>query len=69
MKFPLGMAYLQSSGAMLVSGRVNPSKIEWDLTNGPLSCDRAIRYSGFCRGPFRNGPGMEISWIICLLIP
>ena len=47
MKFPLGMAYLQSSGAMLVSGRVNPSKIEWDLTNGPLSCDRAMRYSGF----------------------
>ena len=22
-------------------------KFEWDLTNGPLSCDRAIRYSGF----------------------
>ena len=24
-----------------------PSKIKWDLTNRPLSCDRAIRYSGF----------------------
>ena len=25
-----------------------PSKIEWDLTNGPrsVSCNRAIRYSG-----------------------
>ena len=25
-----------------------PSKIEWDLTNGPRdgSCDRAIRFSG-----------------------
>ena len=34
-----------------------PSKIEWDLTNGPrsVSCDRAIRYSG--RGVRdRNGP-------------
>ena len=31
----------------------------WDRTNGPRSgsCDRAIRYSGFFRGPFfRNGP-------------
>ena len=29
----------------------NPSKIESDLTNGPyqVSCDRAIRYSGFFR--------------------
>ena len=28
--------------------RIFPSKIEWDLTNGPyqVSCDRAIRYSG-----------------------
>ena len=27
------------------------SRIEWDLTNGPLSvsCDRAIRYSGYLR--------------------
>ena len=33
-----------------------PSKIEWDLTNGPLNCDRAIRYSGFFQGQFRNGP-------------
>ena len=24
-----------------------PSKIERDLTNGPLRCDRAIRYSDF----------------------
>ena len=31
----------------------NPSQIEWDLTNGPLSvsCDWAIRYSGL-GGPF-----------------
>ena len=31
-----------------------PSKIEWDLTNGPtlVSCDRTIRYSGFFRGAF-----------------
>ena len=28
-------------------------RIEWDLINGPLSCNRAIRYSGFWnRGPF-----------------
>ena len=32
-----------------VSKIKSPSKIEWDLTNGPrsVSCDRAIRYSGF----------------------
>ena len=29
-------------------------KIQWDLTNGPrsVSCDRALRYSGFFRGLF-----------------
>ena len=33
-------------------------EIELDLTNGHLSVshDRAIRYSGFFEGPFRNGP-------------
>ena len=54
------IAHLQSLGFrnvkrfLRVSWRWNnficwiPSKIEWDLTNGPrpVSCDRAIRYSG-----------------------
>ena len=33
-------------------------QLRWDLTNRPcsVSCDRAIRYSDFFRGPFRNGP-------------
>ena len=33
-----------------------PSKIEWDLTNGPCSvnCDRAIRYSG-AQGSVKRG--------------
>ena len=31
----------------------------------PFSKLRSIlyRYSGFFRGPFRNGPGQDISWI------
>ena len=43
-----------------------PSKIEWDLTNGPrsVSYDRAIRYSGFFRAPWNVGPTVgQISWI------
>ena len=41
-----------------------PSKIEWDLTNGPrfVSCDRAIRDSGFFRAWVRP---LEISSEIC----
>ena len=32
----------------LIRSPLIPSKVEWDLTNGPcsVSCDRAIRYSG-----------------------
>ena len=39
------------------------SKIEWDLTNGPLSCDRAIRYSGFFEVREKWVRPLEISWI------
>ena len=40
-----------------------PSKIEWDLTNGPrsVSCNRAIRYSGFF--------GVRETWVRSLEIP
>ena len=41
--------FLDGIGDMILSEINNgPSKIEWDLTNGPrsVSCDRAIRYSG-----------------------
>ncbi len=39
----------------------NPSKIEWNLTNGPrsVSCDRAIRYSGL---GVLQWVLLEISW-------
>ena len=41
----------------------NPSKIEWDLPNGPRSgsCDRAIRFSGFF-GVRETWVLLEISW-------
>ena len=44
-----------------------PSKLEWDLTNGPcsVSCDRAIRYSGLLfgvRGEF-GVRSLENYWI------
>ena len=41
-----------------------PSKIEWDLPNGPLSvsCDRAIRYPGFF-WVRETWVLLEISWI------
>ena len=44
--------------------RYIPSKIAWDLTNGPrsVSCDRAIRYSGFFRVR-ETWVLLEISWI------
>ena len=47
---------------------MDPSKIEWDLTNGPrsVSCDRAIRYSGF-RGPFQ-WVLLKISWNGLLMV-
>ena len=44
---------------------IYPSKIEWDLTNGPrsVSCNRAIRSSGFFR--VRSvAPVGQISWNI-----
>ena len=36
----------------------NPSKIEWDITNGPyqVSCNRAMRILRFFRGPRTVGP-------------
>ncbi len=42
-----------------------PSKIEWDLTNGPRlgSCDRAIRHSGFF-GVLSVGPVGEFLEIV-----
>ncbi len=47
-----------------------PSKIEWDLTNGPrsVSCDRAIRYSGLrVRSAGPVGDFLEFScYFICL---
>ena len=45
--------------------RLYLSQIEWDLTNGPrsVSCDRAIRYSGFF-GVRETWVLLEISWII-----
>ncbi len=41
-----------------------PSKIEWDLANWPrsVSCDRAIRYSGFCWVRETWVRLLEISW-------
>ena len=43
--------------------RIDPSKIEWDLTNGPrsVSCKKAIRYSGLF-GVFSGTVLLEISW-------
>ena len=42
-----------------------PSKIKWDLTNGPrsVSCDRTIRYSGFF-GVREKWVLLEISWSV-----
>ena len=43
-----GIPYPISTGEMCFVWFI-PSKMEWDLPNGPrsVSCDRAIRYSGF----------------------
>ena len=43
----------------------NLSNIEWDLTNGPclVSCDRAMRYSGFFQVRIQWVRPLEISWI------
>ena len=52
----------------------DPSKIKWDLTNGPrfVSCNRAIRYSGFfgvrSLGPVGDFLERMIPWIIRLPI-
>ena len=47
----------------LSQNKMFPSKIEWDLTNGPrsVSCDQAIRYSGFF-GVRKQWGLLEISW-------
>ena len=58
--------YMDDTGIAVgcVSKIKSPSTIEWDLTNGPrsVSCDRAIRYSGFFGVRSFVGPVGQISW-------
>ena len=59
--FAAKISATETNSEAMISYSQIPSKIEWELTNGPLSCDRAIRYSGFF-GVRETWILLEISW-------